>query len=143
MELDFDSWEDYKPVGDGNIEVNEVENPNILKLKVDDDVTLLEVDKDDFNQIFNHYSEEDYNGNIFLRFRKSHDFEFENEKITLFDCVKNEDSFVLKKNNKLYYLNVYQSGDSYQDENKLTFTGWDYNIIINLKNMTAKTQNVR
>ena len=143
MELDFDSWEDYKPVGDGNIEVNEVENPNILKLKVDDDVTLLEVDKDDFNQIFNHYSEEDYNGNIFLRFRKSHDFEFENEKITLFDCVKNEDSFVLKKNKKLYYLNVYQSGDSYQDENKLTFTGWDYNIIINLKNMTAKTQNVR
>jgi hypothetical protein len=143
MELDFDSWEDYKPVGDGNIEVNEVENPNVLKLKVDDDVTLLEVDKDDFNEIFNHYSEEDYNGNIFLRFRKSHDFEFENEKITLFDCVNDEDSFVLKKNNKLYYLNVYQSGDYYQDENKLTFTGWDYNIIINLNKMTAKTQNVR
>jgi hypothetical protein len=143
MELDFDSWEDYKPVGDGNIEVNEVETPNVLKLKVDDDVTLLEVDKDDFNEIFNHYSEEDYNSNIFLRFRKSHDFEFENEKITLFDCVNDEDSFVLKKNNKLYYLNVYQSGDSYQDENKLTFTGWDYNVIINLKNMTAKTQNVR
>jgi hypothetical protein len=143
MELDFDSWEDYKPVGDGNIEVNEVENPKVLKLKVDDDVTLLEVDKDDFNEIFNHYSEEDYNGNIFLRFRKSHDFEFENEKITLFDCVNDEDSFVLKKNNKLYYLNVYQSGDSYQDENKLTFTGWDYNIIINLNKMTAKTQNVR
>jgi hypothetical protein len=142
MELDFDSWEDYKPIGDGDVEVSEVENPNILKLKSVDDVTLLEVDKENFNEIFKNYSEEDFNGDEFMRFVKSHKFEYDNEVITLFDCVKDEDVFILKKNDKLYYLNVYQSGESYQDENKLTFTGWDYNVI-NLKKMTAKTQNVR
>lgn len=141
MELDFDSWEDYKPLGD--VEVNVVENPNILKLKINDNINLLEVDKEDFDEIFKNYSEEDFNGDEFMRFVKSHDFEYENEVITLFDCVKDEDGFILKKNDKLYYLNVYQSGESYQDENKLTFTGWDYNVIINLKKMTAKTQNVR
>lgn len=143
MELDFDSWEDYKPLGDGDVEVNVVENPNILKLKINDNINLLEVDKEDFDEIFKNYSEEDFNGDEFMRFYKSHNFEYENEVITLFDCVKDEDGFILKKNDKLYYLNVYQSGESYQDENKLTFTGWDYNVIINLKKMTAKTQNVR
>lgn len=143
MELDFDSWEDYKPLGDGDVEVNVVENPNILKLKINDNINLLEVDKEDFNEIFKNYSEEDFNGDEFMRFVKSHNFEYKNEVITLFDCVKDEDGFILKKNDKLYYLNVYQSGESYQDENKLTFTGWDYNVIINLKDMSAKTQYVR
>lgn len=143
MELDFDSWEDYKPLGDGDVEVNVVENPNILKLKINDNINLLEVDKEDFNDIFKNSSEEDFNGDEFMRFVKSHNFEFEDEVITLFDCVKDEDGFILKKNDKLYYLNVYQSGESYQDENKLTFTGWDYNVIINLKDMSAKTQYVR
>lgn len=143
MELDFDSWEDYKPLGDGDVEVNVVENPNILKLKINDNINLLEVDEEDFNEIFKNYSEEDFNGDEFMRFVKSHNFEYKNEVITLFDCVKDEDGFILKKNDKLYYLNVYQSGESYQDENKLTFTGWDYNVIINLKDMSAKTQYVR
>lgn len=143
MELDFDSWEDYKPLGDGNVEVNEVENPNVFKLKIDDNVNLLEIEKDDFEDIFEYNSEEDYNGNVFIRFVKLDDCEFNESKVIIFSNPKNEDIYLLKKEDKIYFINVYQSGEYYQDDNKLTFTGWDYNIIINIEKMTAKTQNIR
>jgi len=139
MELDFDSWEDYKPVGNGEIKVDVVDNPNILKLRVGDELSLLEIEQEDYNEIFNHYLEEDYNGDEFVRFKKTEEF----EDVVVFECVKNEDSFILKKDDKLYYLNVYQINNYYKDGNKITFCGWDYNIIVNIKKMTSKTINVR
>lgn len=38
---------------------------------------------------------------------------------------------------------VYQSSGMYEDGNKITITGWDYNIIIKKKDLSSKTKNVR
>ena len=138
--IDFDDWEDYKPYNGEVLE--EVDNPNVLKIYIDNDINLLEIGKKDFKSIFKHFSEENNNGE-FMRFIKSQEFSFNDERVTLFTSNSDEDSYVLKKNDNLYYFNVYQSNEYYQDDNKLTFTGWDYNIIINIENMKSNTKNIR
>lgn len=146
MEIDFDSWEDYKPLGDTDLsELVKIQptNPNLLKLKSEDDINLLGLDKTYYQELFDYYSEEDYDGSYFIRFIKSEEFKNKGESIILFDSPKNEDIFLLKKSEKLYFLNIYQSNNYYQDDDKLTFTGWDYNIIVNLNDMSAKTKYTR
>lgn len=63
-ELDFDSWEDYKPVSE--LDLVEKENKNLLKLLKDDKINLLNISKQDFDQMFDNSCEEDYNGDIFM-----------------------------------------------------------------------------
>lgn len=139
--INFDDWEDYKPYN-GEI-LEEVDNPNVLKIYTDTDINLLEIGKKDFKSIFKHFCEENNKCELFMRFIKSQEFSFNDERVTLFTSNSDEDSYVLKKNDDLYYFNVYQSNEYYQDDNKLTFTGWDYNIIINIENMKSKTKNIR
>jgi hypothetical protein len=140
MELDFDSWDDYVPVGDNAITPKEVNNPNIINLKKDDSINLLEIEKDSFDEIFDYQKEYDFNENEIMRFKK---VETLNNGVEVFYAIKDEDSFLIKKEEELYFLNVYQSNEYYEDDNKLTFTGWDYNIIVNLNTITAKTKYVR
>lgn len=135
-ELDFDSWEDYKPASE-SCAVN-VENKNLLKLLKDDKINLLNINKQDFNQMFDNSCEEDYNGNIFMRFIKVEDYKYEDETISLFESPNDEDFFIFKKNDEIYFLYVYQFNSYYKDKNKVTFVGWDYNVIFNLKKMKCK-----
>lgn len=135
-ELDFDSWEDYKPASE-SCAVN-VENKNLLKLLKDDKINLLNLSKQDFDQMFDNYCEEDYNDNIFMRFIKVEDYKYEGEVISLFESTKSEDFFILRKNEDIYFIYVYQFNSYYKDKNKLTFIGWDYNVIFNLKKMKCK-----
>lgn len=93
-ELDFDSWEDYKPVSE--LDLVEKENKNLLKLLKDDKINLLNISKQDFDQMFDNSCEEDYNGD-------------------------DEDFFIFKKNDEIYFLYVYQFNSYYKDKNKVTF----------------------
>jgi len=135
-ELDFDSWEDYKPASESDA-VN-VENKNLLKLLKDDKINLLNISKQDFDQMFDNSCEEGYNGDIFMRFIKVEDYKCEDETISLFESPNDEDFFIFKKNDEIYFIYVYQFNSYYKDKNKLTFIGWDYNVIFNLKKIKCK-----
>lgn len=135
-ELDFDAWEDYKPASE--LELLEKENKNLLKLLKDDKINLLNISKKDFDQMFENSCEEDYNDNIFMRFIKVEDYKYEDEIISLFESPKSEDFFIFKKNEDIYFLYIYQFNCYYKDKSKITFVGWDYNCIVNLKNMKYK-----
>jgi len=140
MGIDFDSWEDYKPSADFVVNPN----PNIISLKIDDDIICLDVDIDSFKEIFEYNSEPEYNSDDeVFRFKKSDDYEIDEEAVTLFEATKNEDCFILKKNEKLYFIYVYQSNEYYLLGNNMTFTGWDYNIIVDLSKMTSITKHIR
>lgn len=139
-ELDFDSWADYVPVGnDAIVPPKEVHNPNLMKLSIDDDYELFEFTKRDFKQCFDNSSECDYDESKFMRFIKDD----EKNGVTIFHCRKNEDVCLLIKDDKKYVFCVYQNTGYYEDDNKLTFTGWDYNIIVDIDEMTFKTKYVR
>jgi hypothetical protein len=88
--------------------------------------------------MFENSCEEDYDGNIFMRFIKVEDYEFDDGVISLFEDPKNEDFFIFKKDEEIYFLYVYQFNSYYKDKNKVTFVGWDYNVIFNLKKMKCK-----
>lgn len=135
-ELDFDNWEDYKPVSE--LDLVEKENKNLLKLLKDDKINLLNISKQDFDQMFDNSCEEDYNGDIFMRLIKVEDYKYEDETISLFESPNDEDFFIFKKNDEIYFLYVYQFNSYYKDKNKVTFVGWDYNVIFNLKKMKCK-----
>ena len=135
-EIDFDGWEDYKPVNE--LDLIEKENKNLLKLLKDDKINLLNISKQDFDQMFDNSCEEDYNGNIFMRFLKVEDYQYDDKTISLFEDPKNEEFFIFKKDEEIYFLYVYQFNSYYKDKSKVTFVGWDYNVIFNLKKMKCK-----
>lgn len=139
-ELDFDScdWPDYVPVGnDEVVRQKEMNNPNLIKLSINDNCELFEIDS--YEEFFDNLSETDYDDNEFVRFIK----DIDRDGVSIFHCSKDEDFFLLVKDGKKYLLNVYQSNEYYFDDNKLTFTGWDYNIVIDTEKMTSKTKHIR
>lgn len=148
MEINFDEWEDYIPVGE--ISPPKIDNPNIFCLYFTDDFISYSCDdkiltKEEFEkeyEIFDSISEEDYEGNSFIRFIKEKDILYNKEKISIFSH-KDKETFLLIKNVYKYLISNYQNTGYYVDDNKLTFTGWDSNIIINLKDMKQKTKWIR
>ncbi len=138
---DFADWEDYIPLEeDLSITKKEVVNPNRIKLKLTDTINLLEVDKEWFEEVFDNESTSDMYDEAFINFIKGKNI---TDNIEEFECAKETDLFLLRKDGQLYLGYVYQMNSSYVDDNKLTFTGWDYNVIVNLDDMTSKTINVR
>jgi len=67
----------------------------------------------------------------------------EKNGVVVFISPKNEDIFLVVKDNKKYIVNNYQNSSYYFDDNKLTFAGWDDNLIIDTDNMTMKTKSIR
>ena len=138
IDIDFDSWDDYKPVGDSDLKEIRVEdkNPNLFKLSADDEYETVGFEKDEF---FENSSEFDYDENEFVRFIKDE----EKNGLKIYHCPKDEDVFLLIKNDKKFVVYVYQSNEYYFDDNKLTLTGWDYNVVCDVDKMTFKTKYVR
>lgn len=141
-EMNFDSWGNYIPLGDTDLKEiapKEENNPNLIKLSIDDEFDVLGGDKKYFKETFEYYSEQDYHENVFMRFIKDE----EKNGVVVFSSPKKEDIFLIVKDNKKYIVSNYQNSSYYFDDNKLTFAGWDDNLIINTDNMTTKTKNVR
>lgn len=141
-EMNFDSWGNYIPFGDTDLKEiapKEENNPNLIKLLINDEFEVLGGDKEYFEETFDHYSEQDYNENVFMRFIKDE----EKNGVVVFSSPKNQDIFLIVKDGKKYIVNSYQNSSYYFDDNKLTFAGWDDNLIINTDDMTMKTKNIR
>lgn len=135
---DFDSWGDYIPVSDKKIEV--VTNPNLIKILIDDDYQVFGWSSvEEFKDDFDNFSEIDYDNNEFIRFIKEDD----KNGIKIFSCPKHEELFLVVNGDHKFIVYSYQNSGYYFDDNKLTFTGWDNNIIIDIVKMTSKTFNVR
>jgi hypothetical protein len=136
--MNFEDWDDYVPVND-LVEKPKTINNNIIELKKDDNIDFIGISKEDFDELFDRTSESDYFDEEIIRFRKIETF----SDVELFESNKNEDLFILRKSKKLYLTYIYQSNQYYIDDNKLTFTGWDYNIIVNLDDMSHNEKNIR
>jgi len=136
--MNFEDWDDYVPVND-LVEKPKTINNNIIELKKDDNIDFIGISKENFDELFDQTSESDYFDEEIIRFRKIETF----SDVELFESNKNEDLFILRKSKKLYLTYIYQSNQYYIDDNKLTFTGWDYNIIVNLDDMSHNEKNIR
>ena len=136
--MNFEDWDDYVPVND-LVEKPKTINNNIIELKKDDNIDFIGISKEDFDELFDRTSESDYFDEEIIRFRKIETF----SDVELFESNKDEDLFILRKSKKLYLTYIYQSNQYYIDDNKLTFTGWDYNIIVNLDDMSHNEKNIR
>jgi hypothetical protein len=136
--MKFEDWDDYVPVND-LVEKPKTINNNIIELKKDDNIDFIGISKENFDELFDRTSESDYFDEEIIRFRKIETF----SDVELFESNKNEDLFILRKSKKLYLTYIYQSNQYYIDDNKLTFTGWDYNIIVNLDDMSHNEKNIR
>jgi hypothetical protein len=136
--MNFEDWDDYVPVND-LVEKPKTINNNIIELKKDDNIDFIGISKENFDELFDRTSESDYFDEEIIRFRKIETF----SDVELFESNKNEDLFILRKSKKLYLTYIYQSNQYYIDDNKLTFTGWDYNIIVNLDDMSHNEKNIR
>jgi hypothetical protein len=141
-ELDFDTWGDYTPVSDNFEQKNQRDlvrdNSNIYVLLKTDSVNLIELNNSDWLDMFDGYSEEDYDGVEFIRFKKDQS----EGNLSIFS-IPNGDLFLVKNNDLLYVIYVYQSNGYYIDDDKITFLGWDYNIILDVKTMNSKTIYIR
>ncbi len=136
--MNFEDWDDYVPVND-LVEKPKTINNNIIELKKDDNIDFIGISKENFDELFDRTSESDYFDEEIIRFRKIETF----SDVELFESNKDEDLFILRKSKKLYLTYIYQSNQYYIDDNKLTFTGWDYNIIVNLDDMSHNEKNIR
>jgi hypothetical protein len=136
--MNFEDWDDYVPVND-LVEKPKTINNNIIELKKDDNIDFIGISKENFDELFDGTSESDYFFEEIIRFRKIETF----SDVELFESDKDEDLFILRKSKKLYLTYIYQSNQYYIDDNKLTFTGWDYNIIVNLDDMSHNEKNIR
>jgi hypothetical protein len=136
--MNFEDWDDYVSVND-LVEKPKTINNNIIELKKDDNIDFIGISKENFDELFDRTSESDYFDEEIIRFRKIETF----SDVELFESNKNEDLFILRKSKKLYLTYIYQSNQYYIDDNKLTFTGWDYNIIVNLDDMSHNEKNIR
>ena len=136
--MNFEDWDDYVPVND-LVEKPKTINNNIIELKKDDNIDFIGISKENFDELFDQTSESDYFDEEIIRFRKIETF----SDVELFESNKDEDLFILRKSKKLYLTYIYQSNQYYIDDNKLTFTGWDYNIIVNLDDMSHNEKNIR
>ena len=138
-EVDFDSWGSYVPFGDTDVKSlipKEENNPNLIKLTKGEFSIFEGSERDEW---FDRISEEDYNENVFIRFVKD---EAKND-IIVFRCPKDEDIYLITKSDKKILVYNYQNGGYYFDDNKLTFTGWDDNIIVNTDTLELKQKYVR
>lgn len=143
--MNFDDWDDYSPITTTtDIKVNKPVNPNLIELDENDDISPLEMSEEEYSQIFEYYSEDViWNENPVVRFTKETEYIIDDEKIEIFNSTKNDELFLIRKGDNKYLTHIYQPNEYYLDDTKLTFTGWDYNIIVDLKNMKYKTINVR
>lgn len=122
----------------------EILNNKVLKIFQSDDIKLSNFDEDDYNECFENYSEQELTeddefSDPFLRFLKSDEY----DNVHIFNLRKNDDFFIIKKGDELTFINVYQISNYYEDDGKVTFCGWDYNVIVNLEDMSIKTVYVR
>jgi len=131
----FDELESYTPVGDMDLKEIIVSNPNILLVNADTELVGLEFNTEHLDEIF------EFGGDI--QFHKSDLFNVDGVDIQLLVSDKQDDLFILEKDGFIYITSVYQSEEPYLNGDVLTIPGWDYNVVINLKDMSAKTFHVR
>lgn len=131
----FDELESYTPVGDMDLKEIIVSNPNILLVDADTELVGLEFNKERLYEIFEFGDD--------IQFHKSDLFNVDGVDIQLLVSDKQDDLFILEKDGFIYITSVYQPNEPYLNGDVLTIPGWDYNVVINLKDMSAKTFHVR
>lgn len=132
--FDFDSMESYKKVTDDELNNPQKINENIEQIRLDDDIELL--CDGDLREIFEYNGEYDLNDERVIRLAKY-------DKISDVEIFDKDDLILFRKNGKKYLTYVYEIQVIYNIDNLLTIQGWDYNIIINLDDMSFKKINVR
>jgi hypothetical protein len=100
-EIDFDTWDDYNPVCNNFEQKNQrdllKDNNNIHVLLKTDSVNLIEMNNSDWLDMFDNYSESDYDDVNFIRFKK----DYEKDNFSIFS-MSNDDLYLIKKNDMLY-----------------------------------------
>lgn len=132
--FDFDSMESYKKVTDDELNNPQKINENIEQIRLDDDIELL--CGGDLREIFEYNDEYDLNDERVIRLAKYDEI----SGVSIFD---KDDLVLLRKNGKKYLTYVCEIQGIYNIDNLLTIQGWDYNIIINLDDMSYREINVR
>lgn len=137
---DVDEWGDYEPTLN---EKKEIINPDIFPLRRNTEFSLIEgFDKDEFEEyVIGELDEDDEDD--YTPFMKSGEYQINGETVTSFTSADNDEYNIIVKGTKNYFIYIYQPNNEYKDGNKLTMTGWDYNIIVDMSNMTFKRKNVR
>lgn len=133
MENWYDGLDDYVPAEERTLNDKNGDNPNIIIVDKDTKINLLEWSRKDFDEWMS------YGRDVFRFIKNNNDY----NGVNIFQSRDDEDMFILNKDGDLYLLNVYQSNEYYLDDNKITFNGWDYNVVVNTDDMSSKTINIR
>jgi hypothetical protein len=147
-EFDFDNWEVATPSKE--VEKKQFTDGKIIDLNIRDEYKVLspvQEDDDDVNFIFGlnmfdkleNLSEEQI-ADLTIRFKLYEEY---SNGVKLYEKMNDEDTYLIVKDNIKYIVYCYETANLYEDDEKLTFCGWDYNVIVNLKKMTVKEKNIR
>lgn len=130
----WDDMDDYVPVDERKDD--QKDNPNIITLDKVMNINLCGWVRTEFERFLG-------DGNAILIKDTSISIDYNGESFEVFQSREDSDVFAIRNGDDIYSLNVYESNNYYIDDNKITFNGWDYNIIFNMENRSFKTIYVR
>jgi len=123
--MDYELWETYVPVSD---DLTPPVNKNI-KLVNADCCELINIDEEDLDYILDdnemRFAYSSIEGDAKIWYNNSSEF------------------YVIEKDEINYLVYNYQNTGYYVEDNKVTFTGWDDNVIVDLTDMKFKIKHVR
>ena len=141
--INFEDWDEYVPFTELS---KPTENPNVLLLRPDDEITFLaDYYPEQFPKLFDEigeYVSEEFTSGLsgkVIRLIKKGQF----NAVDVFCTVKNKDIFIIRKGDVLHFLSSYQSNGFWVEDRTLVFSGWEDHITLDTQTMATVTKYTR